>query len=385
MSWLTIDGGPAENLHRTRGIGVAVRELIGVLDDDVVDPGVTYLSCSPVGDRMARWRPRATLARYTGVDRHVPDRVSVMWQMIESSWGLPRDVRLTGADVFLATDPNAIALDRQFATVAVVYDFIPRVFPQQYLRGPRAALRRLMIRRMTERQQRAAGLIAISNATRQDAVRFLGVPAANVAVVPLAVDHSVFHPRAGAGRPPAAPTEGSPYLLYVGEADPRKNVGALIAAFRDAGVDNLHLVLAGLSDRTRANLSAEVAGSTRIHLIGAVDAQSLANLYAGATAFVFPSMYEGFGLPVLEAMACGAPVICSARTSIPEVAGDAAVYADPERGPELRDAIRRVASEPALRAELGTRGIARAAPFTWQATREGMLEACRRVRSGRAR
>jgi glycosyltransferase involved in cell wall biosynthesis len=382
MSWLAIDGGPAENLHRARGIGVAVRGVVTALDDDGVESGIVYLSCRPIASAAARWRPRSPTARFTGVDRSVPDRLSVMWQLVESAWALPRDVRRTGAEVFLATDPNAIALDHRFATVAMVYDFIPFVFPGQYLSGPRAALRRTTLRRTMARLRRAAGLIAISNATRDDAVRFLGVAASNVAVVPLAVDHAIFHPGAGVGRAPVAPTGGAPYVLYVGEADPRKNVGALMAAFRDAAVADLHLVIAGVSDRTRAGLRASLGDAARIHLVGAVDVQSLAALYAGATAFVFPSVYEGFGLPVLEAMACGAPVICSARAALPEVAGDAAVFADPERGSELRDAIRRVAGGVALRAELRQRGIARAAAFTWQATRDGVLEACRRVRPG---
>lgn len=378
MTWLTIDGGPAENRHRARGIGACVRALATSLDSDVVDPGITYISCSPIGSTSERWKARSRLARLTGVDCRVSDRVAAAWQLVDTAYLLPHDVRRTGANVFLATDPNAIAIDRQFSTVAMVYDFIPMVFPQQYLRGVRATTRRLAFADSIRRVRRATGLIAISNSTRRDALRFLDISPSKVVVVPLAVDHAIFHPRAAAGQ--LSPTSGAPYILYVGEADPRKNVRALIDAFLDLSIAGLHLVLAGGSERTREHLRAMTRSETllRIHLLGPVDVQTLAGLYAGAMAFVFPSVYEGFGLPVLEAMACGTPVICSPGSALGEVAGNAALLVDPERHGALREAIGRIAREPALRAELRGSGLERAATFTWRDTRDAIIDACRR-------
>ena len=378
MSWLTIDGGPAENLHRTRGIGVFARSLVTSLDQNSVDSGVGYLSCQPIGSSSARWKARSVTARLTGVDRRLPDRVSVAWQFVETAFVLPRDVQHTGARVFLATDPNAVALSRRFSTVAMVYDFIPMVYPGRYLRGVRASFRRLLFSDSIRRLRKSTGLIAISDSTRRDALRFLGIAPSQIGVVPLAVDHAIFHPGAADGR--VSPTGGAPYLLYVGEADSRKNVEALVGAFLELAIDDLHLVLAGGSQRTGKGLRAILpAGSdTRIHVLGPVDVRSLASLYAGAMAFVFPSVYEGFGLPVLEALACGTPVVCLPRSAMLEVAATAALFADPDRPGALRDAIRRVAREPALRADLRGRGLEQAAKFTWSATRDGIIETCRR-------
>ena len=377
MTWLAIDGGPGENLHRGRGIGVFARALAMSLDEAGVDPGIAYLSCRRIGASSMRWRPRSSSARLTGVYPRVPPRLALAWQHVDTARVLPRDVRRTGARVFLATDPNAIALDRGFATVAVAYDFIPLVFPQDYLQGARASVRRAAYAASLRRFRRVAGLIAISDATRRDAVRFLGVPASRIEVVPLAVDHAIFHPGAAAGR--ESPTGSDPYVLYVGEADARKNVAALIDAFLRLASKDLHLVLAGGSERTRERLRAITAGHPRIHLLGSLDVLSLASLYAGAMAFVFPSLYEGFGLPVLEAMACGTPVICGPHAAIQELAAGAAIVADPSRGEAIQAAMRRVASEPMLRAELRSRGLDRAATFTWARTRDGIIDACRRL------
>jgi glycosyltransferase involved in cell wall biosynthesis len=380
MTWLTIDGGPAENRHRARGIGVFVRALATSLNESDVDPDVGYLSCRPIGPVEGRWHARSPLARLTGVDRRVPGRVAAIWKFVDTAWGLPHDVRRTGAAVFLATDPHAIAIDRRFSTVAMVYDFIPLIFPDQYLRGARATLLRMTVAAAGRRLRRAAGFVAISNATRNDARRFLGIDPSRIRVVPLAVDHARFHPGAIDGR--ISLTGSAPYLLYVGEADPRKNVKALVDAFLDLPMTDLHLVLAGGSTQTRERLRAMChgEGAGRIHLLGAMDDQALAALYAGALAFVFPSVYEGFGLPVLEAMACGAPVICSRGSALQEVAGQAALFTDPGRPEALREAIARVTAEPSLRAELRGRGLERAATFTWSATRDGIIEACQSCR-----
>lgn len=378
MNWLTIDAGPAENLNRGRGIGAFVRSLALSLEDAGVDPGVSYLSCRPVECTSSRWAIRSRAALLTGVSGKIPDRVAALCQFVDAAQFLPRDVRRTGAAVFLATDPNAIAISLRFLTVAMAYDFIPLIFPQQYLHGVRGVFWRARFADSVRRLRKATASIAISDCTRRDAVRLLGLARSKIDVVPLGVDHGVFHPHASTDL--ASVTNGEPYLLYVGETDARKNVGALIGAFRELSVDGLHLVLAGGSERSVERLRARYpeTGDASIHLLGPVDVKTLAGLYAGATAFVFPSLYEGFGLPVLEAMACGAPVICSPVSAMQEVAGDAALFADPDPA-ALARAIERVASDATLRADLRGRGLERAASFTWASTRDGILDACRRA------
>ncbi|MFN4295018.1 MAG: glycosyltransferase family 4 protein [Thermoflexales bacterium] len=164
------------------------------------------------------------------------------------------------------------------------------------------------------------------------------------------------------------------YLLWVGSLASRKNPIRLVEAFLRATQESsaIQLVLAGnhatpLGETLQRKFS-EAIRQQRLILTGYVDEETLASLYSGCSAFVFPSLYEGFGLPVLEAMQCGAPVITSNTTALPEVAGDAALLVDPEDADAIAAAIRRVIGEPALRAELRARGFARARQFSWAET-----------------
>lgn len=175
---------------------------------------------------------------------------------------------------------------------------------------------------------------------------------------------------------------GELYWLYVGTLQPRKNLETLISAFSSlarAGLPGeMRLVLAGRPgwyyDRLQAAVAASgVAG--RIVLPGFVDPEDLAALLSGAFAFVLPSWYEGFGLPVQEAMACGTPVICSRVSSLPEVAGDAALLFDPGSQSELEDAMRRLLQRPSLREEFSARGLVQARRFTWEACAETVMAA----------
>ena len=160
---------------------------------------------------------------------------------------------------------------------------------------------------------------------------------------------------------PVAPAFPEPYFLYVGQLEPRKNLGALLDAWRSVRRDvSIDLVVAG---RRRADFPA-LAGEPGLRVLGEVPDGVLPGLYSGALAFVYPSRYEGFGLPVLEAMQSGAPVIAS--RAVAEVAGEAAVYAGDAEG--IAEAMRRVAFDPALAADLRCRSLARAREFSWERT-----------------
>jgi glycosyltransferase involved in cell wall biosynthesis len=174
---------------------------------------------------------------------------------------------------------------------------------------------------------------------------------------------------------------GARYVLYVGTLQPRKNLETLVRAFarlaREGGLPrDARLVLAGRRGWLAEGLDRAIAASgcaDRIVVPGYVAAEDLAALLSGALAFVLPSWYEGFGLPVLEAMACGTPVICSRVSSLPEVAGDAAFLFDPSDERALASALARLAGDPALRAELAVRGLRRARTFTWERCAEIVL------------
>jgi glycosyltransferase involved in cell wall biosynthesis len=168
------------------------------------------------------------------------------------------------------------------------------------------------------------------------------------------------------------------YLLCVGSLEPRKNLGRLLTAWgkaQTAAPEELILVVAGGSANARVFENVEFgAVPSRVHFTGYVPDEFLPSLYSGALAVVYPSLYEGFGLPPLEAMACGAPVVTSMNTSLPEVVGDAAVLVDPYDVDAIAEGILQVVSSPSLRSTLRANGLARAACFTWESAARQTLE-----------
>jgi glycosyltransferase involved in cell wall biosynthesis len=208
--------------------------------------------------------------------------------------------------------------------------------------------------------------IAISENTKKDMVRFLRIKENKITVIPNGADHLT-------DVVPASVPPAEDYLLYVGRLDPYgKNVLKLIDAFKtvcEKYVD-LHLYLVGNKARGYEMVEykiRETGLAARIKMFGYVDDASLAALYAGARAFVFPSLYEGFGLPVLEAMKFGVPVICSGTSSLPEVGGDAAEYFDPDSERDIAAKILSVLDDPGKSARLSAAGPPRYALFNWEA------------------
>ena len=171
------------------------------------------------------------------------------------------------------------------------------------------------------------------------------------------------------------------FFLYLGTIEPRKNLARVIAAWtRLAETCPLDLVIAGREGWKVGPIRAAAAGSThttRIHWIGFVEGADAAALYSCADALVWPSLWEGFGLPPLEAMACGTPVMTSNVSSLPEVTGDAAVLVDPGSVDAIAEGMARLATDTALREDLAQKGQARAATFAWKRTAELTLESYR--------
>jgi glycosyltransferase involved in cell wall biosynthesis len=244
--------------------------------------------------------------------------------------------------------------------IVTVHDVIPWAFP-----GASTLLDTLIYRHWLPRViSRAAGIVTVSETSRRDIVRFLAVPAERIYVVPEGVS-ACYQPA-----PPEAIADvraryhlPDDFILYVGSAEPRKNLSRLIEACRAlwSRGEGLPLVIAGA--RQEHGKEDEPARLIRLGYVPEVD---LPALYSAARAFVFPSLYEGFGLPPLEAMACGTPVVCSNTSSIPEVVGEAALTVDPYNIEALAAALQRVLKDEPLRAELRARGLARAAAFTWE-------------------
>jgi glycosyltransferase involved in cell wall biosynthesis len=264
--------------------------------------------------------------------------------------------------------------------VAACHDLIGLQFPQYFSRTAQLYWSRLQPKSM----RHANHLLTVSNATKRDIVRLLNYPESKITVTPLA-PKSIFTP----ARNIEAITSlrrthnlPSPYCLAVGTIEPRKNISFLIEAFSTAKRADQDLVIVGkrgwdwpvVEQRIR-----QLHLQDRVRVLEYISETDLVHIYAGATALLFPSRYEGFGLPVLEAMASGIPVIASTASSIPEVGGNAALYADPSDHDAWREQISRIIGDPKLREDLSQRGIIHARTFTWANTAQRTLEVINQV------
>ena len=223
--------------------------------------------------------------------------------------------------------------------------------------------------------RRAAALLSVSESTRQDSIRLLGLSPDRITTTPLGVTAGFAPVRDTIALNAVRQKYRLPerFVLYVGLLEPRKNVPALLRAFQriSAAFPGYQLVLAGRQGwmyEQVFQLVESLGLKERVCFTGYVDGEDLPALYSLADVFVYPSFYEGFGLPVLEAMACGVPVITSRVSSLPEIAGDAAVLLDPDHEDGLAGALERLLSDPAERAWRSARGIEQARIFTWDRT-----------------
>lgn len=264
--------------------------------------------------------------------------------------------------------------------VATCYDLEP-------LRHPELFSRKIVLfyRLLARRLRRVDRVITISESTARDVHEFLGIPRERITPVHLGVDPR-FSPASVAERRRVIDRYGLPprFVLYVGNTMPHKNVGRLVEALSQVrrSHPDVALVLGGAPDKHRVAVEETVSRfglSTAVRFIGKVPEDDLPGVLSSATVFAFPSLYEGFGLPVLEAMACGTPVVTSNRSSLPEVVGDAALMVEPTDIEALTTALCAVIDDASHAASLGARGVARAAQFTWRRCAEAHLQVYREV------
>ena len=359
---MAIDYTPA--YEQGGGIGRYVRELVAALAGvDQQTPyrlfvaGAHSAALPPPPAHNFTWRSTSLTPRW----------LTRIWHRLQ----LPLSVEIFTGPVALyhATDFVLPPIRKQTKTLLTVHDL-------SFVRVPETASPRLKAYLDTVvplSAQRADHILADSEATRQDLIDLYGLPPEKITVLLSGVDER-FKP---------ADTDtilqvrhkyrisDVDFLLSVGTVQPRKNYARLIqalAVLRERGHD-LHLVVVGgkgwLQDPIYEAVH-KLSLQPYAHFVGFADDADLPALYSAACCFAFPSLYEGFGLPVLEAMACGTPVVTSSVSSLPEVAGDAALLADPLNVSSIADTVERVLTDNNLRDNLVRAGMARAAEFTWE-------------------
>lgn len=272
-------------------------------------------------------------------------------------------------------------------TVVTIHDVIPLVLPEY----SKPLHTRLYMWLVSAAAKRASAILTVSETSKRDIVRTLGISEDRVHVTYNATDSSlqpVYNEVALEAVRDSYGITGD-FLLYFGGFDVRKNVERLILAYQAALPSfsrPCQLVIAGSLGLVGHPLYPDprlliqrLGLDGKVIVTGKISEEEKPNLYSAASAFIFPSLYEGFGMPVLEAMACGAPVITSNLSSLPEVAGDAAILVDPTSANAMADAMVKLMNDPALREDLKSRGLRRASQFSWEASAAKTLEVYRQV------
>jgi glycosyltransferase involved in cell wall biosynthesis len=368
-------------IYQAAGVGRFVRSLVKALaeldrENEYVlvyaDPPAGVTPTFPEAPNFVRWRVP------------VPDRaLTILWHRI----GLPLPIDLiTGrVDVFHSPDFVMPPVLRA-AKVLTVHDLAFLLHPE----CADAGLRRYLEKTVPRSVARSDFILADSEHTKDDLICLLGVSPDKIAVVPGGVDPE-FSPEEDEGRRAEMRSKlsgGHPYILNVGMIEPRKNLARLIEAFELLKARHHlphRLVLAGKKGWLSNDIYRRAERSplaSEIVFPGFVSERELPLLYGAADLFAFPSLYEGFGLPPLEAMASGTPVVVSRSSSLPEVVGDAAQMVRPESAEELSLAMARVLTDGALRDAMVARGLEQSRRFTWQAAARKMLDVYRSLAPG---
>ncbi len=285
--------------------------------------------------------------------------------------------KIKNIDYFLLPNLSFISLSPNTPYIAVCHDLSYEIFPEFFTIRQRLWHRCINPRRFYARAHR---IIAVSENTKQDLMDLYNIDGSRIEVVYPGIDHSVFYPR-GENEMRAAREKyhlPNPFILSVGTLEPRKNYETLLEAFdvflslrveeRRSNLSNIHLIIVGVEgwkyDRIYRFLN-RMKRKSQVKFLFNVSREDLPALYSSARLFIYPSFYEGFGFPPLEAAACGAPVIVSHGSSLPEIMGDAALYVDPFNIADLARAMEMMLSDSALCDTLQTRGRKKAKTFTW--------------------
>lgn len=295
-----------------------------------------------------------------------------------------KELMLGDVDVVHSTTYSAPRLrDRKKRLVATIYDLTVITHPECHRRQNV----RICVKGIRDALRYADAIIAISEHTKRDMIEHLKCPAELISVTHLAAD-PMYHPVDDpAVRKRVRDKYGLPerYILFIGSLEPRKNVSTLIHSYSrlpERLKREFSLVVAGAKGWKNSDIYStvkKIGVEDKVRFAGYIDKDDISAVYSMATVFVYPSLYEGFGLPILEAMACGTPVITSNTSSMPEVAGTAAEFITPTDTEEITEALRRVLEDETLMLDMRRRGLERSSKFTWERCARETLEVYKKV------
>ncbi len=361
--------------HPASGSGQYLIHLLNALAE--IDTHNEYVLVGP--DPLSESVKQQLQAPFTRHVRGVTGplgRNASLEKMTWEQWTGPRAARRLGVDVFHVPHFAPPFITGPTPVVTTIHDVIPLRLPLYHA----SAKAKVYSNVVSRAAHKATMVITVSQHAKQDIVDMLKIPAERIRVTYEAVSEEIKPVEDPDRLAEARARYGltGRYIFYLGGLDARKNVPQLVRAFshlyQRLGDPNLQLLISGNPDKRSGALfpdprpvGADLGMSGQI-IYRFVEDEDKAALYSGASAFVFPSLYEGFGLDPLEAMACGAPVVCSNRTSLPEVVGDAALNIDPDDLSAMVDAMYRVLTSDELSADLKARGLARAKLFSWRKT-----------------
>lgn len=360
------------------GIGTYIRNLVRTLSKLDASNQYTLITPMPVVPEFADLPKNFEIAPYEKKSR--PGFAQLGFTMF---------LRRLAADLY-HIPLNAVPLWMPKPYLVTIHDMSTLLFANPT--GYRSNLRHFYLRRGLIRADR---VLTVSSATRRDVETVLGIPANRIQVIYNAPD-PIFRPASSTSNGASGAIEEQqrlldryrihyPFLLYVGRTNPQKNIPRLVEAFavlrgelrQHPSYDSLRLIIIGDEISKNSALRHAVIQSRvedAVRFLGFVPIETLRAFYQAASAFVFPSLYEGFGLPPLEAMACGTPVVCSNVTSLPEVVGDAALIVNPENVFDIARGMKEVLLDDELRQRLIARGLEQGHKFNWERTAAQVLK-----------
>lgn len=354
--------------YRRAGVSNYTEQLILHLAQ--IDQKNTYTIFTTRGLTQRTWSLPSNFHVRSSLLPTINPRIRVPWEQFLA----PALLRLYGADLYHGV-LNVMPLAASIPSVVTIHDLSPFLFPQTFRRVNRAYLRWAV--RVACRN--AAHLIAVSEFTKAEMMRWMHVPSERITVTYNGVNQRFAPPtpqalasfRQRAGLPER-------FILFVGTLEPRKNLPTLLEAYARIAADtDAQLIIGGgkgwLYDSIFAKAEQLQLGQ-RVRFAGFIDDNDLPLWYAAASIFILPSLYEGFGIPLLESMACGTPVVTSSSSSLPEVVGDAGLIVPPTNVDAMAEALLRLLNHAALRDELRERGLVQARRFSWTTMAERTLD-----------